>query len=71
MLELGLQHQRNIIEKYNRIKNELTNNEENFFDGKGKDGKGYVKKGCNSKQLAIKEQYLSKIKSEKGCFRFL
>ena len=67
MLELELQHQRNVIDKYYRIKNELSNNEENFFDGKGKDGKGYVKKDCNSKQLAIKERYLNKIKSEKVC----
>ena len=70
-LELELQHQRNVIDKYYRIKNELTNDIENFLEGKGKRGKGYVKKGCNLKQLTIKEQYLSKIKSEEGRFKFL
>ena len=53
-LKLELPHQRNVIDKYYHIKNELTNDEENFFEGKGKGSKGYVKKGSNSKQLAIK-----------------
>ena len=70
-LELELQHQRNVIDKYYHIKNELTTNEENFLEGKGKGGKGYIKKGCNLKQPAIKEQYLSKIQSEKGCLKFI
>ena len=41
-------HQQNRIDKYYYIKNELTNNE-NFFEGKGKDGKGYVKKDMTFK----------------------
>ena len=46
-LELALKNQQNLINKYFYIKNELTNDEENFFEGKGKGGKGYVKKACD------------------------
>ena len=38
-------HQQNWIDMYYYIKNELTNNARGeLFEGKGKDGKGYVKK---------------------------
>ena len=71
-LELALKNQQNLIDKYYYIKNELTNDEENFFEGKGKGGKGYVKKGCDLQQFALKEQYLNKIRNdEKRRFRFL
>ena len=71
-LELELKNQQNLIDKYYYIKNELANDEENFFEGKGKGGKGYVKKGCDLQQLALKEQYLSKIgNDEKRRFGFL
>ena len=71
-LQLKLTSQQNLIDKYYYIKNELINDEENFFEGKGKGGKGYVKKHYDSKGLALKEQYLSKIKrDEKRRFRFL
>ena len=54
------------------IKNELTNDEENFYEGKGKSGKEYVKKEYDLKQHTLKEQYLRKIRSdEKRYFRFL
>ena len=62
----------NCIDKYYFIKNKLTNDEENFLEGKGKGGKGYVRKGCDLKQLALKQQYLSNIRSDdKIYFRFL
>ena len=62
----------NCIDKYYFIKNELINDEENFLEGKGKGGKGYVRKGCDLKQLALKQQYLSNIRSDdKRYFRFL
>ena len=71
-LELELIHKQNCIDKYYFIKNELTNDEENFLEGKGKGGKGYVRKGCDLKQLALKQQYLSNIRSDdKRYFRFL
>ena len=70
-LELALKNQQNLINKYFYIKNELTNDEENFFGGKGKGGKGYVKKACDLQRIALKEEYLAKIKCEKRRFRFL
>ena len=71
-LELALKNQQDLIDKYYYIKNELTNDEQNFFEGKGKGGKGYVKKGCDLQQFALKEQYLNKIRNdEKRRFRFL
>ena len=70
-LQLKLTGQQNLIDKYYYIKNELTNDEENFLKAKGKVEKG-VKKGYDLKGLALKEQYLSKIKrDEKRHFRFL
>ena len=70
-LELALKNQQNLIDKYYYIKNELTNDEENFFEGKGKGGgKGYVKKACDLQGLALKEQYLAKIKCEKDVLGF-
>ena len=71
-LELELINKQNRIDKYYCIKNELTNDEENFLEGKGKGGKGYIRKGYDLKQHALKEQYLRKIRSdEKRHFRFL
>ena len=71
-LELELINKQNRIDKYYCIKNELANDEENFYEGKGKGGKGYIRKGYDSKQHALKEQYLRKIRSdEKRHFRFL
>ena len=71
-LELELIHKQNRIDKYYFIKNELSNDEENFLEGKGKGGKGYVRKGCGSKWLSRKQQYLSKIRSDdKRHFRYL
>ena len=66
-LESKLIQQQNRIDKY-YYANELTDNEENVFEGKGK---GYVKQAYDLKPLALKQQYLSKIKCEKRCFRFL
>ena len=59
-LELKLICQQNRIDKYYNI-SELTDDEENVSEGKGG-------KGCN---LALKKQYLGKIKCEKRRFRFL
>ena len=71
-LELELINKQNRIDKYYFIKNELANDEENFYEGKGKGGKGYMRKGYDSKQHALKEQYLRKIRNdEKRHFRFL
>ena len=71
-LELKLLSQQDRIDRYYYIKNELTNDEENFFEGKGKGGKRYIRKACDLKQLALKERYLSTIKNdEKRRFRFL
>ena len=66
--ELELTHQQNCIDKYYYIKNELTNDEENFYKGKRKSGKGYVKKGYDLKQHALKKQYLRKIRSNEVDF---
>ena len=67
--ELELQHKLT-EEKHHDINNELINDE--TYKGKGKGGKGYVKKLCNSKEpVDLKQQYLSKIKSEKKYLRFL
>lgn len=71
-LELKLSSQQDRIDRYYHIKNELTNDEENFFEGKGKGGNRYIRKACDLKQLALKERYLSTIKNdEKRRFRFL
>ena len=71
-LELKLLSQQDRIDRYYYIKNELTNDEENFIEGKGKGGKRYIRKACDLKQLALKEWYLSAIKNdEKRHFRFL
>ena len=68
-LELKLLSQQNCIDKSYYIKNELTNDEEKFLEGKGKGGKRYVRKACDLKQLALKEWYLSAIKNDKKrCF---
>ena len=64
-MELELTLHQNLTEKYN---NELTDDDEGY-KGKGKGGKGYVRKVCNSEE-DLKEQYLSKIKSEKKYLRF-
>ena len=64
-MELELKLHQNLIEKY---KNELTDNDKGY-EGKGKGGKGYVQKVCNSEE-DLKEQYLSKIESEKKYLRF-
>ena len=63
-MELELKLHQNLIEKY---KNELTDDE--GYEGKGKGGKGYVQKVCNSEE-DLKEQYLSKIKNDKKYSRF-
>ena len=71
-LELKLLSQQDRIDRYYYIKNELTNDEENFLEGKGKGGKRYIRKACDLKQLVLKERYLSTIKDdEKRRFRFL
>ena len=57
-LELEITCQQNCIDKYYYIKNELTINEENFYEGKGKGGKRY--------EHAPKEQYLRKIRSDEN-----
>ena len=66
-LESKLIQQQNRIDKY-YYANELTDDEENVFEGRGK---GYVKQACDLKPLALKKQYLGKIKCEKRRFRFL
>ena len=63
-MELELKLHQNLIEKY---KNELTDDE--GYEGKGKGGKGYVQKVCNSEK-DLKEKYLSKIKNAKKYSRF-
>ena len=65
-MELELELHQNLVEKH---KNELTDDDEGY-KGKRKGGKGYVRKVCNSEE-DLKEQYLSKIKSEKKYLRFL
>ena len=69
-LEFELELQYKLIEKNNDIKNKLMDDDE--LEGKGKGGKGYVKKMCDleEEQLMLKEQYLSKVKSEKKYLRF-
>ena len=73
-LEFELELQYKLIEKNYDIKNKLMSDgdDDDELEGKGKDGKGYVKKMCNleEEQLILKEQYLSKIKSEKKYLRF-
>ena len=66
--ELELQHK--LMENYD-IKNKQMDDDDEL-EGKGKGGKGYVKKMCSleEEQLILKEQYLSKIKSEKKYIRF-
>ena len=64
-MELELKLHQNLIEKH---KKELTDDDESY-EGKGKGGKGYVQKVCNSEE-DLKEQYLSNIKSEKKYLRF-
>ena len=64
-MELELKLHQNLVEKY---KNELTDDDEGY-KVKGKDGKGYVRKVCHSEE-DLKEQYLSKIKSEEKYLRF-
>ena len=66
-LELKFTQQQNRINKY-YYANELTDDEENVFEGRGK---GYVKQACDLQPLALKKQYLDKIKCEKRRFRFL
>ena len=72
-LEFELELQYKLIEKNYDIKSKLMGDgDDNELEGKGKGGKGYVKKMCNleEEQLILKEQYLSKIKSEKKYLRF-
>ena len=72
-LEFELELQYKLIEKNNEIKNKLIDdNDDDELVGKGKGGKGYVEKMCNleEEQLMLREQYLSKIKSEKKYLRF-
>ena len=64
-MKLELKLHQNLMEK---CKNELTDDDEGY-EGKGKGGKGYVQKVCNSEE-DLKEHYLSKIKSEKKYLRF-
>ena len=67
-MELELKLYQNLIEKY---RNEQTDDDDDDegFKGKGKGGKGYIRKVCRSEE-DLKEQYLSKIKSEKKRLRF-
>ena len=76
-LEFELELQYKFIEKNNEIKNKLMDdNDDDELVGKGKGGKGYawgyVEKmyDLEEEQLMLKEQYLSKIKSEKKYLRF-
>ena len=66
-MELELKLYQNLTEKY---RNEQTDDDDDEgFTGKGKGGKGYIQKVCNLEE-DLKEQYLSKIKSEKKRLRF-
>ena len=71
-MEFELELQYKLIEN-NEIKNKLMDdNDDDELVGKGKGGKGYVEKMCNleEEQLMLKEQYLSKIRSEKKYLKF-
>ena len=70
-LEVELELQYKLIEKNYDMRNKLMGDDDES-EGKGKGGKGYVKKMCSLKeeQLILKEQYVSKIKSEKKYLRF-
>ena len=70
-LEFELELQYKLIEKNYDMRNKLMGDDDES-EGKGKGGKGYVKKMCSLKeeQLILKEQYVSKIKSEKKYLRF-
>ena len=65
-MELELKLHQNLLEKH---KNEVTDDDDEGYKGKGKGGKGYVQKVCNSEE-DLKEQYLSKIKNDKKYSRF-
>ena len=69
-MELELKLYQKLIEKY---RNEQTDDDDDDddegFKGKGKGGKGYIRKVCSTEE-DLKEQYLSKIKSEKKRLRF-
>ena len=69
-LEYELELQYKLMENYD-IKNKRMDDEDEL-EGKGKGGKGYVKKMCSleEEQLILKDQYLSKIKSENKYLRF-
>ena len=69
-LEYELELHYKLMENYD-IKNKQMDDDDEL-EGKGKGGKGYVKKTCSleEEQLILKEQYLSKIKSEKKYIRF-
>ena len=65
-MELELKLYQNLTEKY---RNEQTDDDDEGFTGKGKGGKGYIQKVCNSEE-DLKEQYLRKIKSAKKRLKF-
>ena len=65
-MELELKLHQSCVKKY---KNGLIADDGNAFEGKGKGGKRYIRKMCNPEK-GLKEQYLSKIKSEKKCLKF-
>ena len=66
-MELELKLYQKLIEKY---RNEQTDDDDDEgFKGKGKGGKGYIRKVCSTEE-DLKEQYLSKIKSEKKRLKF-
>ena len=67
-LEYELELQYKLMENYDKNKQM----DDDQLEGKGKGGKGYVKKMCSleEEQLILKDQYLSKIKSENKYLRF-
>ena len=69
-LECELELQYKLMENYDIQNKQMDDDDE--LEGKGKGGKGYIKKMCSleEEQLILKEQYLSKIKSEKKYLRF-
>ena len=62
-LELKLIQQQNRIDKYYYV-NELTDDEENVFEGKGK---GYVKQACN---LTLKNNTQARLNVRRGAIDF-
>ena len=68
-MELELKLYQKLIEKYRNEQTDDDDDDDEGFKGKGKGGKGYIRKVCSTEE-DLKEQYLSKIKSEKKRLRF-